>query len=141
MSLATTARSHQTSHHILEDIKRLRSLRPGWMEDGSGKVPSPSGLDWFEHSEGMRLAGIAESSASPKEEGVPSASVFASPEGHIEIEWWGKDRVFTLTIDADSHTGHWHRTHLAQKTYQSGDANLTEHKGWETVETELLRTF
>ena len=141
MSLATTARSHQTSHHILEDIKRLRSLRPGWMEDGSGKVPSPSELDWLERSEGMRLAGIAESSTSPKEEGVPSASIFASPEGHIEIEWWGKDRVFTLTIDADSRTGHWHRTHLAQKTYQSGDANLTEHEGWETVETELLRTF
>lgn len=140
MSLATTARSHQTSPHILEDIKRLRSLRPGWMEDGSGKVPSPSGLDWFEHSEGMRLAGLMESST-PKQEGVPSASIFASPEGHIEIEWWGKDKVFTLTIDADSHTGHWHRTHLAQKTYQSGDANLKTHEGWETVETELLRTF
>lgn len=110
------------------------------MEDGSGKVPSPSGLDWFERSEGMRLAGLTESSASPKEE-VPSASIFASPEGHIEIEWWGKDKVFTLTIDTDSRSGHWHRTHLAQKTYQSGDANLTEHEGWETVETELLRTF
>ena len=141
MSLTATARSHQTSRHILEDIKRLRSLRPGWMEDGSGRVPSPSGLDWFERSEGMRLAGLTESSGSPKQQGVPSASVFASPEGHIEIEWWGKDKVFTLTIDADSHTGHWHRTHLAQKTYCSGDANLKTHKGWETVETELLRTF
>ena len=116
-------------------------LRPGWMEDGSGETPSAEGLDWFERSEGLRLASLAENLPLAERGDLPPASVFASPEGHIEIEWWGKDKVFTLTIDADSHTGHWHRTLLAQKTYYSGDINLKTDEGWETVETELLRTF
>ena len=111
------------------------------MEDGSGETPSAEGLDWFELSEGLRLASMAENLPLMERGEFPSASVFASPEGHIEIEWWGKDKVFTLTINTDSQAGHWHRTHLAKKTYDSDEAYLNTHKGWEKVETELLRTF
>jgi len=99
-------------------LDEMRNLRDGWL-DGIGKAPSHAGLDW--------LTRIFERNYP---EGIQLPYLYPTPQGSILAEWTVGDFEFSLDIDLESKSGHWHSLEASSDNEEKRTIELDDVEAW-----------
>ena len=106
-------------------LDELRAMQDGWLE-GSGKAPSPAGLDWLANSFERHFP-----------DDLPLPYTFPEPEGGIEMEWSLGTHSVILGIELDTRQGDW--LSFAGKSDAENECklNLEDHNAWEWLINQI----
>ena len=117
-----------TRNHPLNVSNRLdefRDLKDGWFE-GKGLVPDSIGLDW-----------LSECFEQPYLGDLPLPHTFPTPDGGIEMEWFGYRYSLILTVDLKTHKGSWLVFQDDSEYEEDRILDLDSQEDWQWLQGEI----